>query len=62
MTAVRTSLVAADLPEDLGALRDRIERAIPVGRAGHANPVDAGKLHGFSATRWTEFWREFAAR
>jgi tRNA-splicing ligase RtcB len=61
MTAVRTSLTAADLPEDLGALRDRIERAIPVGRAGHPNPVDAGKLHGFSATRWTEFWREFDA-
>ena len=61
MTAVRTSLTAADLPEDLGALRERIERAIPVGRAGHANPVDAAKLHGFSATQWTEFWREFDA-
>jgi tRNA-splicing ligase RtcB (3'-phosphate/5'-hydroxy nucleic acid ligase) len=61
MTAVRASLTAADLPEDLGALRDRIERAIPVGRAGHANPVDAAKLHGFSATRWSEFWREFDA-
>jgi tRNA-splicing ligase RtcB (3'-phosphate/5'-hydroxy nucleic acid ligase) len=61
MTAVRTSLTAADLPEDLGALRDRIERAIPVGRAGHADPVDAAKLHGFSATRWSEFWREFDA-
>jgi tRNA-splicing ligase RtcB (3'-phosphate/5'-hydroxy nucleic acid ligase) len=61
MTAVRTSLTAADLPEDLGALRDRIERAIPVGRAGHANPVDAAKLHGFSATRWSEFWRGFDA-
>ena len=61
MTAVRSSLTAADLPEDLGALRERIERAIPVGRAGHANPVDAAKLHGFSATQWTEFWREFDA-
>src|ERR1700677_4980170 len=45
MTAVRTSLTAADLPEDLGALRDRIERAIPVGRAGHTRPVDPAKLH-----------------
>jgi tRNA-splicing ligase RtcB (3'-phosphate/5'-hydroxy nucleic acid ligase) len=61
MTAVRTSLTAADLPEDLGALRDRIERAIPVGRAGHTRPVDAAKLHGFGAVRWTEFWREFDA-
>ena len=61
MTAVRTSLTAADLPEDLGPLRDRIERAIPVGRAGHASPVDATKLHGFGAVRWMEFWREFDA-
>ena len=61
MTAVRTSLTAADLPEDLGALRDRIERAIPVGRAGHANPVDPAKFTDFSTVRWTEFWREFGA-
>jgi tRNA-splicing ligase RtcB len=61
MTAVRTSLTAADLPDDLGALRDRIEKAIPVGRAAHASPVDPSKFHGFAATRWTEFWREFGA-
>lgn len=61
MTAVRTSLTAADLPEDLGRLRERIERAIPVGRAGHARPVDPGRLAGFGAARWTDFWREFDA-
>ncbi|WP_249161669.1 RtcB family protein [Actinospica acidithermotolerans] len=61
MTAVRTSLTAADLPDDLGALRSRIEKAIPVGRAGHATPVDPAKLGGFDVPRWTEFWREFDA-
>jgi tRNA-splicing ligase RtcB (3'-phosphate/5'-hydroxy nucleic acid ligase) len=61
MTAVRTSLTAADLPDDLGALRDRIEKAIPVGRGAHARPVDPTKFHGFGAVRWTEFWREFDA-
>ena len=61
MTAVRTSLTAADLPEDLSALRDRIEKAIPVGRAGHARPIEPGKLTGLDTVRWTEFWREFDA-
>lgn len=67
MTAVRTSLTAADLPEDLAHLRDRIERAVPVGRAGHSSPVDPAKLGGHGATagldtaRWTRFWREFDA-
>jgi tRNA-splicing ligase RtcB len=61
MTAVRTSLTADGLPDDLGALRDRIERAIPVGRAGHGTPVDPAKLGGLDTLRWTEFWREFDA-
>ena len=61
MTAVRTSLTANDLPDDLGALRDRIEKAIPVGRAGHPKPVDPARLGGFDAARWTAFWREFDA-
>jgi tRNA-splicing ligase RtcB len=61
MTAVRTSLTASDLPEDLSALRDRIEKAIPVGRSAHASPVDPAKFDGFDARRWMEFWREFDA-
>jgi len=61
MTAVRTSLTAADLPEDLGHLRERIERAIPVGRVGHPRPIEPGRLAGFDPARWTEFWREFDA-
>ncbi|HET9171689.1 MAG TPA: RtcB family protein [Actinospica sp.] len=59
MTAVRTSLTASDLPDDLGALRDRIEKAIPVGRAAHATPVDAAKLDGFDALSWSGFWNDF---
>jgi tRNA-splicing ligase RtcB len=61
MTAVRTSLTAADLPEDLANLRHRIERAIPVGRGGHDDPVDPAKLGGFDAAKWKAFWREFDA-
>jgi tRNA-splicing ligase RtcB len=61
MTAVRTSLAASDLPEDLGQLRNRIERAIPVGRGGHRTPVDPVKLGGFDGASWTEFWRGFDA-
>jgi tRNA-splicing ligase RtcB (3'-phosphate/5'-hydroxy nucleic acid ligase) len=59
MTAVATSLTAADLPDDLSRLRSRVEAAIPVGRASHLRPVDGGKLHGFSATGWDGFWARF---
>ena len=60
MTAVRTSLTASDLPDDISRLRSRIEAAIPVGRASHLRPVDGTKLHGFSATGWDAFWARFA--
>jgi tRNA-splicing ligase RtcB len=39
MTAVKTSLRAEDLPDDLKKLRASIEHAIPVGRAMHEAPV-----------------------
>lgn len=35
MTAVRTSLRAEDLPDDLGRLRSAVEAAVPVGVRGH---------------------------
>ncbi len=35
MCAVRTDLVAGDLPDSLAGLRREIERAVPVGRASH---------------------------
>jgi tRNA-splicing ligase RtcB len=59
MSAVATSLTAADLPDDLGRLRTRIEAAIPVGRASHLRPVDGTRLHGFSPTGWNAFWARF---
>ena len=39
MAAVKTSLTAADLPDDLRKLRAGIEHAIPVGRAMHDEAV-----------------------
>jgi tRNA-splicing ligase RtcB len=48
MCAVRTDLVASDLPESLLALRLRVEELIPVGFAGHEkelNPTHEG-AHG----------------
>ncbi len=46
MSAVRTDLLADDLPDDLGRLRRAIEAAIPVGFAGHrdAAPLPPGPL------------------
>ncbi len=41
MTAVRTTLSQNDLPDDLKALRQRIEAAIPVGFNGHRDPAYA---------------------
>ncbi|KRV50958.1 Fis family transcriptional regulator [Wenjunlia vitaminophila] len=59
MSAVRTSLTARDLPDDLSRLRSRIEQAIPVGRGMHAEPLDPGRLHGFPAADWERFWAGF---
>lgn len=57
MSAVRTSLRAADLPDDLGRLRRRIESAVPVGFAMHDEPVDTGRVAGESG--WDGFWGGF---
>ncbi|MFC9329344.1 RtcB family protein [Kitasatospora sp. NPDC057015] len=59
MSAVKTSLTAKDLPDDLSRLRSKIEQAIPVGRGLHTDPVDPRKLHGFGATGWDDFWERF---
>ena len=59
MSAVRTALTAADLPDDLSRLRSRIEAAIPVGRGAHTSAVDPSRFHGFSATGWAAFWARF---
>ncbi|MFG2500204.1 RtcB family protein [Streptomyces sp. NPDC048441] len=59
MSAVKTSLTANDLPGDLSRLRSKIEQAIPVGRGMHVDPVDPGRLHGFAASGWEDFWGRF---
>src|SRR5687768_1394559 len=59
MTAVRTSLTAADLPEDLRALRGRIEDAVPVGFNSHDRPVPAQRVPGVGG--WDAFWDRFSS-
>ncbi|MFD9689733.1 RtcB family protein [Kitasatospora sp. NPDC059088] len=59
MSAVKTSLTAKDLPDDLSALRSKIEQAIPVGRGLHTDPVDPTTLHGFRTEGWDDFWHRF---
>jgi tRNA-splicing ligase RtcB len=57
MTAVRTSLTATDLPDDLAALRRRIEDTVPVGFNAHARPVPASRVPGVGG--WDPFWAGF---
>ena len=59
MSAVKTSLTARDLPDDLGRLRSQIEKVIPVGRGAHTEAVDPRKLHGFPTAGWDDFWSRF---
>jgi len=59
MTAVRTSLTADDLPDDLAAVRRRIEDAVPVGfAAAHERPVDLARIRGLGGG-WDAFWAGF---
>lgn len=44
MTAVRLSLTANDLPDNLRPIRESIEQAVPVGKAGHERPVAANDI------------------
>src|SRR5262245_25609108 len=55
MSAVRTSLRASDLPDDLGRLRSDVERAVPVGFHQHKATVFTGR----DASDWDAFWRGF---
>ncbi|MCU1683646.1 MAG: RNA-splicing ligase RtcB [Amycolatopsis sp.] len=57
MSAVRTSLTAKELPDDLGALRRRIESAVPVGFTMHKAPVNEAKVHRVGG--WGPFWDAF---
>ncbi|MFI7605959.1 RtcB family protein [Micromonospora sp. NPDC049366] len=60
MSAVRTSLTAADLPDDLGGLRSAIEAAIPVGFAQRERAIDPRRVRGLEQRGWDDFWRRFA--
>jgi tRNA-splicing ligase RtcB len=55
MTAVRTSLSAEDLPDDLGAMRRRIEDVIPVGFHAHDEPVRADRFGLQTDALWSAF-------
>ncbi|RNL86772.1 RtcB family protein [Halostreptopolyspora alba] len=59
MTAVKSSLTASDLPDDLGGLRSNLERAIPVGHKAHATPVNPRRVHGLKTGGWDRFWEGF---
>ncbi|MFC8851095.1 MULTISPECIES: RtcB family protein [unclassified Micromonospora] len=59
MSAVRTSLTAADLPDDLAGLRSAIEAAIPVGFAKRENPIDPRRVRGLEQRGWADFWARF---
>ncbi|GLY22042.1 RNA-splicing ligase RtcB [Micromonospora sp. NBRC 101691] len=59
MSAVRTSLTASDLPDDLAPLRSAIEAAIPVGFAKHDRMVDPRRVRGLEQRGWDDFWGRF---
>lgn len=66
MLGVKTSLTAADLPDDLGTLRAHIEETIPVGFNGHdsalnlarVRPVGGSNAAFLSGT--SAFWDRFS--
>src|SRR6185312_1184872 len=49
MMAVRTTLSAASLPDDLRAVRTAIEAAVPHGRTGNGGSNDRGAWHDLPA-------------
>ncbi|GFJ94914.1 RNA-splicing ligase RtcB [Phytohabitans rumicis] len=59
MSAVRTSLTAADLPDDLGPLRSAIEAAIPVGFAQRDTAINPRRVRGLDQRGWDAFWAGF---
>ncbi len=65
MTAVRTTLRAEDLPDDLGKLRSAIEKQIPVGFTSHKTPVNPNRLRDdrgqlrVESRGWADFWSGF---
>ncbi|MBK9387200.1 MAG: RtcB family protein [Planctomycetes bacterium] len=60
MMAVRTSLSASDLPDDLKALRHAIERAVPHGRTNNGGKGDRGAWANLPA-RAEDAWKKLRA-
>jgi len=57
MMALRTTLRASDLPDDLRAMRTRIEKAVPHGRTDRGGRGDRGSWHdppAAAAAAWKE--------
>ncbi len=64
MMAVRTTLRAADLPDDLRSVRLAIETAVPHGRTDNGGPSDRGAWHDLPAdvvSAWRELEPDYAA-
>ncbi|MDN8616218.1 RtcB family protein [Variovorax ginsengisoli] len=62
MIACKTTLVATDLPDNLGPLRSAIERAVPHGRKpGARDPGAWQKTPGSVDTAWAQLEPEFTA-
>lgn len=63
MSAVRTTLQADQLPDNLGRLRGRVEQAIPVGRGVHHKDVRLEAVQEPGAKKplrgWHDFWEGF---
>jgi tRNA-splicing ligase RtcB (3'-phosphate/5'-hydroxy nucleic acid ligase) len=60
MMAVRTSLTASDLPEQLGSLRTEIERAVPHGRSTGKRDVGSWNTPPqLVDAAWSQLWPEF---
>jgi len=60
MGAIRTTLRASQLPDDLSALRAEIERLIPVGFSGHEHAVGRGRMPESVKREADVLWSEFA--
>ena len=58
MSAVRTDLTAADLPDDLSGIRSAVEAAVPVGYRSHNSPVNVRTLR--VGRGWDTFWGRFS--
>lgn len=61
MMAVRTSLAASQLPDNLRPLRDAIENAVPHGRTNNGGPGDRGTWSAPPA-RVEDAWKDLSPR